>query len=70
MRELDIEWKMHGKWTALGFGALAFALVKGCPELEELTLQSSDPNQDGTFLQRMVEGMLQAAGRTVYLIVE
>jgi len=69
VRELKVHWKMHEKWTALGFGALAFALVKGCPGLEEFALQSPDPNQDPIFLRTVVEGMLQAAGREVYLIV-
>jgi len=60
---------MHEKWTALGFGALAFAIVECCPELEEFTLTPPNPNQDHAFLQKMIEGMLQAAGRSVYLNV-
>lgn len=67
VRELQIKWKLHDKWTALGFGAVAFALVKGCPELEELNLKIPDRGQDRVFWETMLKGMLQAARREVYL---
>ena len=57
------------KWTVLGFGALTLAFVSGCPRLQQIDLVCPDRGQDMNFLNTMIQGMFQAAGRTVKVSV-
>ena len=63
MRLLDME-TYSQNYTALGFGALILAFVRGCPEMKCITLSCPNPVLDKAALQTMIQGMLQAAGRT------
>lgn len=57
------------KWTALGFGALTLAFASGCPRLRKIDLVCPDRGQDMNFLNTMIQGMFQAAGRMVKVSV-
>jgi len=58
-----------GEYTALGFGALALAFVRGCPKMNHISLVCPDPGLDKTALKTMIRGMLLAAGRTAEVYV-
>lgn len=46
--------------TLLGISAIPHAVIKGCPNLTQITLVNSGPDEDH---HDMIMGMLQAAGR-------
>lgn len=48
--------------TAMGIGAMAHAVIKGCPRLESIHLMNTGP--DDSNHRDVITGMLEGAGRT------
>lgn len=64
LQQLDLGASPIKKVTALGFGAMFHAFIKGCPEATEIHM-TCPAGKDHALIEKMVKGMLQAAGRTV-----
>jgi hypothetical protein len=50
--------------TFVGIGALAHAVIKGCPKLQEIYLTNSEFDEEfSAIVNEIIEGMLRGAGR-------
>lgn len=47
--------------TAIGIGAIAHAVIKGCPRLKKIYLMNTGP--DNSSHRDVITGMVEAAGR-------
>jgi hypothetical protein len=56
------------KVTTLGFGAIAYAIIKGSPNLKSIRVECNE--QEAASVRRTIEGMLRAAGRTASVEIE
>lgn len=56
------------KVTTLGFGAIAYAIIKGSPQLKSINVECN--GSEAASLRTTIEGMLRAAGRTASVKTE
>ena len=56
------------KVTNLRIGALAYAIIKGSPQLKSIRMECNE--HEAASLKKTIEGMLRAAGRTASVETE